>query len=121
MCRHGDRLEGHNVERSGTMLTPDQRGSETTQDGCMPAASDSAWIVAKAQEIGFDLCGIAKVEAWAELDRLNEWLERGHAGEMGDLHDPRRCDPRHVLPGARSVVVCALNYNTRTNYSIQAA
>src|SRR6202012_1500756 len=41
-----------------------------------------------------------------------EWLARGFGGEMKYLHDPRRSDPPQVMPGVRSVIVCALNYNS---------
>jgi epoxyqueuosine reductase len=40
---------------------------------------------------------------------------------MGYLADPRRRDPGQVLAGARSVIVCALNYNTAHPYSSEAA
>ncbi|HUK30968.1 MAG TPA: QueG-associated DUF1730 domain-containing protein, partial [Candidatus Acidoferrum sp.] len=49
---------------------------------------------------------------WPELQRLPEWLARNHAGEMRYLHDPRRQSPQSAMPGAKSVIVCALNYNT---------
>jgi epoxyqueuosine reductase len=65
-----------------------------------------------AHAAGFDLCGLAPAAEFPELARLEEWLERGHAGEMRYLHDPRRGSPALAMPGARSVIVCALNYNT---------
>jgi epoxyqueuosine reductase len=65
-----------------------------------------------ARAAGFDLCGIAPAAEFPELSHLEDWLERGHAGEMRYLHDARRSSPEHALPGARSVIVCALNYNT---------
>lgn len=43
------------------------------------------------------------------------WLERGFAGEMAYLCGERarkRCHPDLVLPGARSAICAALNYNT---------
>jgi epoxyqueuosine reductase len=48
---------------------------------------------------------------------VTEWLDRGYAGEMNYLSDPRRSDPQSVLKGIRSVIVCALNYNTARPYS----
>jgi epoxyqueuosine reductase len=87
----------------------------------MPAASDTRWIVAKAIDLGFDLCGVVPVEALADRGNLEEWLERGYAGEMRYLHDPRRVDVTRVLPDAKSVVVCALNYNTENPPSTEAA
>jgi epoxyqueuosine reductase len=77
------------------------------------------WVVEHARALGFDLCGIAPVEAFDELKHLPEWLARGYAGQMRYLHTPRRLDPARVLEGARSVIVCALNYNTPHPYSTE--
>jgi epoxyqueuosine reductase len=85
------------------------------------SATDTGWIVAQAKAIGFDLCGVAAAEDVADPERLDEWLARGFAGEMRYLHDGRRADPARVLPGAKSVIVCALNYNTQHPYSTEAA
>lgn len=79
------------------------------------------WICDRARREGFDLCGVARAEDWPELSRLPEWLERGHAGEMKYLHDARRNSIEAAMPGARSVIVCALNYNTKKPYSTEAA
>ena len=68
-------------------------------------------LVEHARSIGFELCGVAPAEEFEELRRLPEWLERGYAGEMRYLHDARRASAQNVLPGTRSVIVCALNYN----------
>ena len=78
-----------------------------------------AWVTAKAREFGFDLCGVAPALAFDELERLPEWLARGHAGEMKYLHDPRRQDPARVLDGARSLIVVALNYRNSQPYSTE--
>jgi epoxyqueuosine reductase len=86
----------------------------------MDAAEQTAWIVRRAGALGFDLCGVSSVEAYrAEAAHLEQWLARGFAGQMRYLHDPRRRDPELVLPGARSIVVCALNYNTDPPYSTE--
>lgn len=74
-----------------------------------------------ARELGFDLCGVAPADAFAELANYSEWLARGYAGEMDYLRDARRADPRQVLDGARSVIVVALNYNTAQPYSTEQA
>src|SRR5690348_8258866 len=91
------------------------------QNGLMHAAAETEWIIAKANELGFDLCGIASVEALADPAPLKEWLERGYAGRMQYMHDPRRADVMQVLPDAKSVIVCALSYNTGHPVSIEAA
>ena len=74
-----------------------------------------------ARAAGFDLCGIAPAAEFPELAHLEEWLERGHAGEMRYLHDERRRSPANVMPGAQSVIVCALNYNTPLPSSMEAS
>jgi epoxyqueuosine reductase len=78
------------------------------------------WVVERARALGFDLCGVAPAEAFAELEHLPEWLQKGYAGEMRYLHDPRRQSPALALAGARSVIVCALNYNTPLPSSSEA-
>jgi len=77
----------------------------------MTEASQTRRVVESARAIGFELCGVAPAAEFEELRRLPEWLERGYAGEMRYLHDARRASAETVLPGARSVIVCALNYN----------
>jgi epoxyqueuosine reductase len=90
--------------------------------GRMTPAEKTRWIGERARAAGFDLCGVAPVvldhqasaaESFSELSNLTEWLARGYAGEMNYLHDPRRADPRLVLDGVRSLIVVALNYNSR--------
>ncbi len=82
----------------------------------------TAELVAKlAREAGFELCGIAPVEAYPELTRLPEWLARGYHGEMKYLLDSRREDPARVMDGARSVIVTALSYNRAQPYSTQVS
>ena len=78
-------------------------------------------IKAKARSIGFDLCGIARADDYPELVFLSEWLARGYAATMGWMHRSaeRRADVRHVVAGARSVIVTATLYNTDRPYSSQ--
>jgi epoxyqueuosine reductase len=93
----------------------------------MLSPADTAWIVAQAEELGFDLCGISPidesqtdVEHLPDLEHLEEWLSRGYAGTMNYLADPRRGHPQRAMPEARSVIVCAINYNADRPYSIHA-
>jgi epoxyqueuosine reductase len=79
----------------------------------------SQWIAEKASLLGFDLCGIVSAQEFPELAHTEDWLERGYAGEMNYLADPRRADLQRAMPGIRSVIVCALNYNTERPRSIQ--
>jgi epoxyqueuosine reductase len=76
-------------------------------------------VLVRARALGFDLCGVAPTADFEELARIPEWLERGYAGEMRYLEDPRRRSPAAALEGARSVIVCALNYNTPLPHSTE--
>jgi epoxyqueuosine reductase len=75
---------------------------------------NSAELKHQARMLGFDLVGIAPIAPSPEADFYPKWLERGYAGEMHYLErqKPARMEPKSILPGARSVVVCAVNYNT---------
>ena len=78
-------------------------------------------IKAKAAELGFDLCGIARADHHPKLARLIEWIAQGRAGEMGYLADSaeERLDVRHTLRTARSVISVAVLYNTDRSCSAE--
>ncbi len=84
----------------------------------MPAAESRmitpAEIKSHAKFLGFDLVGIAPVRNTPESSFFADWLTRGYAGEMHYLErqSAARLNPSVVLPGIRSVIVCAVNYNT---------
>jgi epoxyqueuosine reductase len=85
------------------------------------SAVETEWIRAKALDLGLAACGVAAAEKFPELENYSEWVERGYAGEMKYLEDRRRFDPREPMFGVRSLIVCALNYNTALPYSTEAA
>jgi len=74
---------------------------------------DAARIKDHAKSLGFTLVGIAPLGPSPELLFYPQWLERGYAGEMHYLERQKsaRMDPQSLLPGARSMIVCAVNYN----------
>ena len=76
-------------------------------------------IKQKAASLGFDLCGIASAESFPELAFLQEWLDRGFAGDMAWMARTRdrRADVRNVVPDARSVIVTGTLYNTDRPYT----
>jgi epoxyqueuosine reductase len=82
----------------------------------------SSSIKSKAHEVGFDLVGISPAGRFPESQFYKEWLARGYAGEMKymERNHQKREDPGEVVPGARSVITCALNYNTDHPYSTDA-
>ena len=84
-------------------------------------------IKSAAAEAGFDLVGIAPVADFPELARFPEWIAQGHAGEMKYLESRddagqlrRATSLNSIFPWVRSVIVCAVNYNTAHPYSTQS-
>jgi epoxyqueuosine reductase len=78
-----------------------------------------------AREAGFELAGVAPVHDFEELDRFREWIAAGRAGEMKYMEardqsgSLKRASLRSTLPWVRSVIVCAINYNTAQPYSTE--
>ncbi len=78
-----------------------------------------------ARTAGFELAGVAPVHEFGELDRFQEWIAAGRAGEMQymEARDEsgalKRASLRTTLPWVRSVIVCAINYNTAHPYSTE--
>jgi len=83
----------------------------------------STVVKAAAREAGFELAGIAGVAEFPELEQYPAWVAEGHSGEMKYLEARdeqgrlKRASLKRVAPWARSVVVCAMNYNTAEPYS----
>jgi epoxyqueuosine reductase len=69
-------------------------------------------FAARAKDLGFDACRVARCGAPPHAEEFGRWLDEGNAGEMGWLarNKARRIDPEQVLPGARSVIVLGMNY-----------
>jgi epoxyqueuosine reductase len=84
-----------------------------------------AIVKRSAEAAGFDLSGVAPAADASELAHFPKWIAAGHAGEMkylearDDRGDFKRASLSRVAPWARSVVVCAINYNTDNPYSTQ--
>ena len=76
-----------------------------------------------AQAEGFDLCGVAPVREFTELQSFPAWIADGKHGEMkymearDDAGELKRAALARIAPWARSVIVCAINYNTTHPYS----
>lgn len=92
-------------------------------------------VLRSAENHGFHLAGIAPVPSMEstdgdadpfmpELSYFSQWVEEGRAGEMEYLKrrdvEGRflRSSIRVPFPWARSVIVCAVNYNSDQPYSI---
>jgi epoxyqueuosine reductase len=96
-------------------------GTRQCQSGSDPSAfsraEDSAIhlksrLIDFARELGFDSCRIATCHPPVHTDEFRNWLEDGAHGEMHYMArgEEKRHDPQKILPGARSIVVVALNY-----------
>ena len=69
-------------------------------------------LVSFAREIGFDSCRVAACGSAPHAEAFRNWLNEGGHGEMDYMErgEEKRCDPKKVLPNARSIVVLAKNY-----------
>jgi epoxyqueuosine reductase len=76
------------------------------------AAMEKEALRQEAKQLGFDLCGFARIGPAPHAQALDSWLQNGHHATMEWMRRTaaERSDPRKLLPGARSVVVLATNY-----------
>jgi epoxyqueuosine reductase len=78
------------------------------------AAEITTLLKGEAQRLGFTLVGVCPAVAPTGVTRLAEWINAGYAGEMAYLAARQRAyeHPRHVLDGARSIVMLGLPYRS---------
>ncbi len=74
--------------------------------------SQNEQVKAWAADLGFDDCRIAAAKEATHADLFNQWIAEGKQGEMAWMErtPERRCDPREVLAGCKSIICLALNY-----------
>jgi epoxyqueuosine reductase len=83
-------------------------------------------VTRAAIEAGFELVGFAPVTDPEELEYFARWIAEGRGGEMKYLEARdeqgrlKRSSLAHAAPWARTVVVCAINYNTSQPHSTHA-
>ena len=65
-----------------------------------------------AAELGFALAGVCPAVTPSGISHFHHWLAAGYAGQMSYLADRAAAyeHPRHVLDGARSIVMLAMPY-----------
>ena len=66
-----------------------------------------------AKNIGFDYCGISKVQVLNDdARRLERWLSKGMHGKMQYMENyfDMRIDPSKLVQGAKSVITLMMNY-----------
>ncbi|PIR25893.1 MAG: tRNA epoxyqueuosine(34) reductase QueG [Deltaproteobacteria bacterium CG_4_10_14_0_2_um_filter_43_8] len=75
----------------------------------------------EAKQFGFDLLCVAPAKQFKEHLTLKSWIDKGFHGSMTWLEKnvEKRLDPLKVMPEAKSVIVCATNYNTAKPYSTE--
>ncbi|MFP4334424.1 MAG: tRNA epoxyqueuosine(34) reductase QueG [Wenzhouxiangella sp.] len=63
-------------------------------------------------ELGFQQIGFADLDLAAYEERLDQWLDDGHHGEMAWMaaHGRKRSRPELLHPGTRSVIVARMDY-----------
>lgn len=64
----------------------------------------------EARCLGFALVGVTTPDPPPHWPVFQNWLAVGRHGSMGYLADPRRSDPRLVLPECKSIIVLAMCY-----------
>ena len=99
--------------------------AETSRHTPLSSSEISQAVCRAAAEAGFDLAGISPAADSEDLQHFPEWIAAGRAGEMqymaarDDQGELKRGSLSRVAPWAKSVVVCAINYNTDHPYSTQ--
>jgi epoxyqueuosine reductase len=78
---------------------------------------------AEALSLGFDVFGVAPIDADVKADYFKKWIADGMHGEMEWMakDTERRTEVTRVLPEARSIIVVGLNYyqpQPNPNYQI---
>ena len=79
---------------------------------------NSAFISAINSQLStpFDAIGVATIEPIEnEMTHLEQWLEKGYAGEMRYMHNNLhlRSNPKELLPEAKSMIMVLMNYYPR--------
>jgi epoxyqueuosine reductase len=91
------------------------------------AAEIREFVKRWAGQAGFQLSGMVGVppEGFGELHHFPDWVAEGRAGEMeylksrNEAGELKRAHLHHVAPWAKSVIVCAINYNSDQPYSTE--
>lgn len=83
-----------------------------TAEICQSPAELKAAVVEAARTLGFAECRIAPIHRASHAGEFEQWIGDGHHGDMAWLAraTERRTDPSLVLPGARAMIVVAMNY-----------
>src|ERR1043166_6193597 len=69
-------------------------------------------LIDLCRKVGFDSCRVAACNSPAHVEEFVDWLGKGAHGEMQYMAraEEKRRDPNKILPGAKSIIVLAINY-----------
>jgi epoxyqueuosine reductase len=101
------------------------KAMDETRENTVSHQSWKNTVLAAAHQAGFELTGVAPVDDSADHQHFEEWIAAGRAGEMqymaarDDAGALKRASLRGTAPWARSVIVCAANYNTAHPFSTE--
>jgi len=69
-------------------------------------------IELEARRLGFALAGFTTPDPPPHIQTWQHWLDLGRHGSMNYMTDPRRADPRLLLPECKSILVLAACYSS---------
>jgi len=102
----------------------DEVSKEPLQTPAAPTHGDLKMrLIEFATELGFESCRIAACNPPAHSREFEDWLRNGAHGEMQYMArgEKKRNNPDNILPGAKSIVVLALNYFQGVEAAVSAA
>jgi len=75
-----------------------------------------AWIRIQAKNLGFSDLRVTDLDVSQAIPHLNEWLQKGHHGEMNYMidHAHLRADPQKILPQAFRIISVRMDYLPQT-------
>lgn len=78
----------------------------------MDSSAFTVQLKQTARSLGFQQVGACPASSPEGLDALGRWLKTGYAGDMTYMADRRHAyeHPRHVLPGARSLLMLGMSH-----------
>ena len=79
------------------------------------ATIEGKYIKSIAQNVGFNLCGVARCKRLlVNQEYLHRWLQNGYGASLEYMHNniDKRCDVVELVEGAKTVVVCAVSYKS---------
>ena len=67
-------------------------------------------LAEKAAELGLEAFGVTSIDAHLRQEYFEKWISEGKQGDMAWMDNPRRLDPKTILPEAKSMLCLGINY-----------